>query len=117
LQYYKRNCELSINELHVLIEIMDRSFAFRKRYCYMAYKDFRITNDMTLKKTIDSLVEKKLIFCKRTFKENGHRGMNEYKIMQPEVYINNFIFVSSNTSNKETVKTDTTEEEGENPWV
>lgn len=116
LQYYNRHCELTINELSVLITIMDKSFAFKKRYCYASYDDFRISNRNTVKKIIDSLVEKKLISYSHTFKSNGHRGLNEYRILEPKKYIGSFVFIKSNDSDESKTKETGTEEEY-NPWI
>jgi hypothetical protein len=115
LQYYNRDCELSINELSVLISIMDRSFAFKKRYCYMSYSDFMVTNHSSLKKVLNTLVDKKLLSYTNTFKDNGHRGMNEYRILEPKKYINNFVFATSSSSDKAKTK-EVEEEEEVNPW-
>ena len=81
----------------------------------MSYSDFRITNCSSLKKTLDSLVEKKLISFSHTFKDNGHRGMNEYRILQPKKYMDKFIFITSKNSDKEKTKEIEIEEE-DNPW-
>ena len=103
LQYYNRECNLSINEKVVLIAILDRSFAFKKRWCYLKYSDFPITNSSSLKKTLDTLVDKKLISYKNTYKD-GKRGFNEYKILEPRVYINSFDFVDKGKVAQERVR-------------
>ena len=95
LQYYNRDCDLSINERAVLNVLLDRSFALRKRWCCLRYSDFPITNSSSLKKTLDSLMDKKLITYTNTFKD-GKRGLNEYAILEPKVYINNFDFTNEN---------------------
>ena len=93
LQYFNRDCNLSINERIVLSVLLDRSFALKKRWCYLGYSDFPITNDSSLKKTLDSLVDKKLISYKNTFKD-GKKALNEYRILEPKVYIDNFDFIN-----------------------
>lgn len=102
LQYFNRDCNLSINERVVLNVLLDRSFAFKKRWCYLKYSDFPITNNSSLKKTLDSLVDKKLISYKNTYKD-GKRGLNEYRILEPRVYINNFDFVDKSKGTQEKV--------------
>lgn len=89
---------LNNNELAVYLTIVRNSFGYKKRYCYMKYDSFNISNRNTLKKTIDSLVSKNIISCKNTFNpKTGNRGMNEYKIIEPRENIKNFVFDKKDT--------------------
>lgn len=91
-QWAIREQGLTGHELILYLSIADRSFARRKRWCYLKYEDTGITNRNTIKKTITSLVEKGIIFYKRTYKpDSGHRSMNEYKILQPMGKIRDFM--------------------------
>ncbi len=105
VQYYKRECKLTINEMSVMISILDSSFAFKKRWCYMRYSDFDITNSKTLKSVLDSLVSKKILSYKNTFSDKGHKALNEYKILEPKSYIDNFVFVNEKDDSNNIVNT------------
>lgn len=113
-QWAKRNEELTLYEKIVYWGIADKSFGFAKRYCYLKLDSFEISKT-TASIAIKSLVLKGIISYKNTFKDNGHRGMNEYRILEPKENINKFIFVgSSEELKKENIET--SEDDKDNPW-
>jgi hypothetical protein len=115
LQWAKRNEDMTTNEKLIYWSILDKSFGFAKRYCYLKYDDFELSNRNTISKTISSLVSKGIISYKNTYsKETGHKSMNEYRILEPKSSISRFIFVGYK---EEKIKEKEIEEEDEdNPW-
>ena len=71
----------------------------------MRYSDFDITNSKTLKSVLDSLVSKKILSYKNTFSDKGHKALNEYKILEPKSYIDNFVFVNEKDDSNNIVNT------------
>lgn len=115
-QWAKRNEELTLYEKIVYWGIADKSFGFAKRYCYLKLDGFEISKT-TASTAIKGLVEKGIISYKNTFKDNGHRGMNEYRILEPSDNIKKFIFVGSHEEPKKESEKETETEEEINPWL
>lgn len=82
------------NELFLYLDILNNSLSRRKRWCYMSYDDFMVTNRNTISKSISSLAHKGIIKKKQTFKENGHKSKVEYRLLEPKDKIRNFIFTN-----------------------
>lgn len=94
---------LKPNILAVYITIVRNSFGYKRRWCYLDYGAFGVSNRNTLSKILDELNESGIISVKHTFKDNGHRGKNEYMILEPKKYISNFVF-DKKDSKEETIK-------------
>jgi hypothetical protein len=103
--------EFKPNELAVYLSIVRNSFGFKHRWCYMSYSDFVITNRNTLSKILLDFEERGIISRKQTYKDNGHRSKVEYKILEPKVNINKFVFNS-----KEILDGKTNINEDEEAW-
>lgn len=105
-QWMLDKSEMTDSEMKVYLKILRNSFGFKKRWCYLKYDDFSMRR-ATVKKTIDSLVEKKIISYKNTYNpENGNRSMNEYKILRPNNYIKHFAFIGKDEAKEEEQKTE-----------
>lgn len=117
-QWAIRDKRLSQNEKIVYLSILDKSFGFAKRYCYLKYDNLGLSNRNTISKTLASLVDKGIISYKNTYsKETGHKGMNEYRILEPSDSIRKFIFVGSKEEFKKESEKETEIEEEINPWL
>jgi hypothetical protein len=81
------------NELKVYLTIARYSFGYKHRWCYLEYSQFEMSK-ATVSKIITSLVERKIISKTWTFKKDGNRSKNEYKILEPKMEIKNFVFSS-----------------------
>lgn len=93
--------DISSNDLKIYLSILRYSFGFRKRWCYLKYEDFNLSK-ATVNKCLKNLKDKGIISYKNTFKEDGKRSLNEYKILEPKQYIDAFIFISSKEDKKDT---------------
>lgn len=91
IQWVLDTQSLSKIEFYVYSLIARKSFGFKNRWCYLQYEDFGMSK-ATVSKAIKSLKDLGIISYSHTFKDNGHRSMNEYRIMKPKAYIDNFMF-------------------------
>ena len=55
----------------------------------------------TISKSLKLLKDNGLIELKATYKNDGTRSLNEYKILEPKVFIESFVFNKSNSTVKE----------------
>ena len=101
--------DLTVNEQSVYLTIARNSVGYKKRWCYLKYDNFKISNRNTIKKVLESLVERKIIHYSHTYKD-GHRRMNEYRLLEPKNKIKNFEFIKKE-------ETQTKKEEEKNPWA
>ena len=93
------NKSLDKNERSVYNTILRHSFGFKKRWCYLGYDDFELSK-ATVSKTIKSLKEKNILSYKHTFKDNGHRSLNEYRLNEPTKHIKDFSFIKNDDTKK-----------------
>jgi len=93
------NNNLSGTELKYYLKIARHSFGYKHRWCYLRYTSFG-SDKKTVSKNLKSLEEIGLISKELTYKTNGHKGMNKYKILEPKGHIDNFIFLKEDKKTK-----------------
>jgi hypothetical protein len=109
-QWAKRNIDINNNHFIIYTDILDKSFSQGRRWCYMAYDDFSLTNRNTISKVLTELEDMNILNKKQTFKQNGHKSKVEYKIIEPMEYISNFVF------KKDYIQIDEEESSTEEDW-
>lgn len=99
---------LKPNELSIYLTIVRNSFGYKKRYCYVKYDSFEVSNRNSINKSITKMVSLGYLSVKNTHNPaTGKRGTNEYRILEPREYIKNFVF----NSKEEVKETKPTKEE------
>lgn len=110
-QWAKRS-EMTNNEYILYTDLIDKTFSQKRKYCFMKYEEFSLSNKNTISKTLNLLESKKIIQKESSYKENGNKSKNKYTVLEPKDFINRFIF-NTLSDDKSISKYELTDEEKE----
>ena len=90
-QWAKRS-GMTNNEYILYTDLIDKTFSQKRKYCFVRYEEFSLSNKNTISKTLNLLEDKKIIKKEASYKEDGKKSKNKYTVLEPKEFIDRFIF-------------------------